>query len=493
MISLGLVDRSSPVPLQQQIAHGLRSAIVDGRIGGGEAVPSSRALATDLGVARGTVVAAYEVLLGEGYLLARAGGGTTVAPVTQRDAIPVPGAREADVPLPHLASGGEPGRTTVLDLRPGRPGTRGLPDAAWRAAWRRAAASDVPASVDGSQIAGTAALRAEIAAHLGRTRGVEVEPADVIVTAGTSDALLLTFVGLAVGVDRPLRFGIEDPGYRRVPRILRRLGADVVGIPVRAEEGLDLDALERRTDLDAIVVTPQHHYPLGSRLSGPQRGRLLAWAARSGAVVIEDDYDSEFPHGRAPLPPLRMLDPSRVVLVGSLSKVLTPVLRCGWLVASDEVRDRLIAAREDLDLPVSLVQMDAVARYLATGSLARHTARRRRDYRHRRGLLLEAFADVPEIDLTAMDGGLHAVALLPWATPDEERLMVEELDERGVRVAGLSSYVVSSPASHVPAGLVLGYAAPSTVELVEGVARIVEVVRARARTRGAPLSGRPPS
>lgn len=483
MISLGLVNRSSPSPLHQQIAAGLRSAIVTGRVAGGETVPSTRSLAADLGVARGTVVAAYETLLGEGYLLSRAGGGTVVAEVTHggggvvADGVP----RERSTPGDGGADG--PGPTDTRDLRPGRPSTRGLPDASWRSAWRRAAAAPVPADVAPSSVLGTPHLREEIAAHLGRTRGMGVAPGDVIVAAGTSDALLLMFSAVPRRAGARLRVGVEDPGYRRVPRILRRLGAEVVGIPVRSDTGLDLDALEGQADLDAVVVTPQHHYPLGSRLSGPERARLLAWAERSGAVVIEDDYDSEFPHGRAPLPPLHLIDPARVVLIGSLSKVLTPALRCGWLVASGDIRDRLVAAREDLDLPVSVVQMDAMARYLATGALARHTARRRRDYRHRRALLLEAFADVPEISLTAMDGGLHAVALLRGATPRDEREIVAELGERGIQVAGMSSYAVSPSSAHVPVGLVFGYAAPTTVELTAGVAEIIEVVRRRAQAR----------
>lgn len=491
MISLGVLDRSSAVPLHEQLAHGLRAAVLAGRVDGGEAIPSTRALSADLGVARGTVVAAYEILAGEGYLLTRPGGGTVVADIAVRTPVAVADAPDRPVVEP-----------AVLDLRPGRPGTTGLADAAWRSAWRRASATDPDADV--ADPAGAMALRAEIARHLGRTRGVDVSAGDVLITAGTSDAMLLTLLALAPRGDRQrLRVGIEDPGYPRVRMILRRLGIEAVPVPVRLGSGLDLDALERQRDLDAVIVTPNHHYPLGSRLDAEDRARLLAWAARDDVVVVEDDYDSEFPHGRAPLPPLHLLDPARVVLIGSLSKVLTPAVRCGWIVATGAVGERIRAARDDLDSPVSLVQQHALALYLAEGALARHTARRRREYRHRRRLLLEAFAGVPGVELAATDGGLHAVALLTGGGEGAEKDVVSELSARGIRVAPLAGYAVghdsagsagsaaSDPAvvparSEAPAGIVFGYAEPSTVALVEAVGVMLTVLRTHARGGEAP-------
>ncbi|BAJ75350.1 transcriptional regulator containing a DNA-binding HTH domain and an aminotransferase domain (MocR family) and their eukaryotic orthologs [Microbacterium testaceum StLB037] len=488
MISLGILDRSSSIPLHEQIAHGLRAAVLSGRVGGGDAVPSTRALAADLGVARGTVVAAYEILAGEGYLLAKPGGGTVVADVIAGVVPDLVADVVADVaagmvpPAPGRTIAAATATETVpeagVDLSPGRPRTEGVADAAWRSAWRRAAAVDPESDVDDPR--GHPALRAEVARHLGRTRGLGVSPDDVMVTAGTSDAMLLTLVSLMSGSARgSLRVGIEDPGYPRVRMILQRLGIEAVPVPVRVTSGLDLDALEVQRDLDALIVTPNHHYPLGSRLDAEQRARLLAWAAREDVVVIEDDYDSEFPHGRAPLPPLSLLDPSRVVLIGSLSKVLSPAVRCGWLVASGLAGERVRATREDLDLPVSLVQQRALALYLAEGDLARHTARRRRDYRHRRGLLLEAFADVPGVELTATDGGLHAVVLLTGCEVATERAIVAEVAARGVRVEPLSRYAVSDASPQLPAGIVFGYAEPSTVVLLEAVDVMIAVLRAR--------------
>ena len=467
MISLGILDRSSAVPLHEQLAHGLRAAVLARRVGPGDVVPSTRALAADLGVARGTVVAAYEILAGEGYFLTTPGGGTVVADVVVPPAtVRIPSA-EATERVPKAE----------VDLRPGRPRTAGVADTAWRSAWRRAAAVDPESDVDDAS--GHPALRVEIARHLGRTRGLDASAEEVVVSAGTSDAMLLTLVSLMSGSDRrPLRVGIEDPGYPRVRMILRRLGIEPVPVPVRVGSGLDLDALARQRGLDALIVTPNHHYPLGSRLDAEQRARLLTWAVREDVIVIEDDYDSEFPHGRAPLPPLSLLDPSRVVLIGSLSKILTPALRCGWVVASGPVGELIRATREDIDLPVSLVQQRALALYLAEGDLARHTARRRRDYRHRRGLLLEAFAGVPGVELAATDGGLHAVVLLPGHGVAVERAIVGELAARGVLVESLSRYAVGEDSPSLPSGIVFGYAEPSTVVLLEAVGVMLTVLRA---------------
>ncbi len=280
MIDVGILDRGAAAPLHEQLAHGIRAAVLAGRARGGDVVPSTRALAADLGLARGTVVAAYEILLGEGYLVSRPGGGTTVADIPRAPSVPPTASAPVDVAE----------AAPVVDLRPGRPGTAGVVDAAWRSAWRRASALAVTPDV--TDVTGDPALRAAIAAHLARTRGLAVAPEEVIVTAGTSDAMLLTLLALAPRGPR-LRVGIENPGYPRVRSLLDRLGAQAVPIPVRLATGLDLDALEANRDLDAVIVTPHHHYPLaadgmppparacsgGRRAAGPSSSKTTTTAS----------------------------------------------------------------------------------------------------------------------------------------------------------------------------------------------------------------------
>jgi len=252
--------------------------------------------------------------------------------------------------------------------------------------------------------------------------------------------------------------------------ILRQLGADVFPLAVIPETGLDVEALhELPPDIDAIVVTPNHHYPLGAQLTTASRSALLSWAAETSTPVLEDDYDSEFHYERPPVTPLRALDPGGVTLIGSFSKLLTPGLRCGWIIGSTHLQSRLIATRDALDLPVSLIQQEALATYLREGGLTRHVARRRREYRHRRSLLHDAFRDNSEVAIAALQGGLHAVVTFNA----DAATIHNELTHHGIHTALLSDYYIKQPA---PQGLVIGYAAATGMDFATALAHIVRVI-----------------
>lgn len=459
------LDRGSAEPLGAQLTRALRTALLGGELRPGDALPSTRALAERLGLSRGLVVAAYEQLAGEGYLETRQGAPSRVA------AFATPGPAEPASPPAEAAP--PAGAAAAIDLLPGHPSTARLDEAAWRAAWRHAAALPVPHALAPPE--GEARLRAALAEHLRHARGVVARPDELVVAAGTGDAVALLAGALAARLGRPPRVAIEHPGYPSARRILARHGAELVPVPAEGD-GLDprvLRALDPAPD--AVMLTPSHQYPLGGRLPVAARLGLLDWAGGTGGVLVEDDYDSEFRHAGPTLPALASLDGGgRTVLVGSLSKVLTPALRLGYLLVRDPaLRERMLEARAETANPVPVVAQHAIARLLETGALRRHIGRVRRDYAHRRRLVQAALA--PWADrLQGLDGGLHAVVRLPDA--GSAARVVARLARAGVVVASLGDYAADG--SGGPHGIVLGYGAASDARLAAALEAVAAALRA---------------
>lgn len=498
------LDRTLPGPLPRQLAAELRRLIGEGVVRPGEALPSTRALAERLTVSRGTVVAAYDQLLAEGYLAASTGGSTRVNP-----GLAEVHPRMARAPRPSPSAGPPVARVgsvpvPTIDLRPGRPSEDRIVTPAWRTAWREAAAR--PFDPDHDDL-GAFALRREIASHLRRMRAVVREPEQVVVTSGGREGLTLLLHALAGGhrdgfrnavrghaeatadpaaavaipvtpapVPAPSRsvVGVEDPGYPSLRRVPERLGWDVV--PLAADEhGLVVDALPTGDAPELVIVTPSHQYPLGGSLPVDRRLGLLAWARRHRAWVVEDDYDSELRYTSQPLPALAALDDPddpRVVTLGTFSTTLSPGLGAGYLLLPDPLVESVRAVRADLGQPVSLVVQQALAAYLARGDLRRHTQRMRHLYRRRRARVVEAFAGVAGVRVSPMDGGLHAVV----ETRREEAEVLAAARARGVLVAALSAYWAGGSAR--PSGrqgIVFGFGAVSDQDLNRGLAVLREV------------------
>ncbi|WP_254431318.1 PLP-dependent aminotransferase family protein [Agromyces sp. Marseille-P2726] len=474
-----VIDRDAARPIGAQLVDGLRRGILRGALRPGDAVPSTRALAAELAVSRSAVVTAYEQLAGEGYLEMRQGAATRVADLA-RGATPSPDpAISVDPASSDTASSGTAPRSRAeevagpasprIDLLPGRPATLRFDTRAWRAAWRTAAARDIPS--ESPPPFGVQRLREQIADHLRIARGIECDAADIVVTAGTSEALSLSSSALAVAVARPPVIAVEHPGYPSARRTLELHGASTVPVRVDAD-GLDVGALRRMPQPpDAAMVTPSHQYPLGGRLPVAARLELLQWAREAEAIVLEDDYDSEYRHLGPPLPALASLDDAgRAVLVGSFSKVLTPWLRLGYLVMPEnhELRAAYARMRADDRCPVPGVVQDAVATLLESGAVRRHIAATRRDYAHRRALVLEALDGLPGAPLSGLDGGLHAVVRLRELAASDA--VIARLAAEGVAVAPLAEYS-AVPGDEEP-GFVIGYAGVTDTQLAEGLARI---------------------
>jgi len=438
-----------------RVAASVRAMIHDGRLREGDRLPSTRALAAELGVARGTVVAAFEQLDGEGYISTRHGAAARVAATLAGVRAPGGGDPLEPVEQPHSAVPG------AVDLTPGVPAVTSISQRDWRAAWRHAAAAPLRDSYPDRL--GEPALRAEIAKQLAFSRGFAPSAAQVVIAAGTAEALSV----VAESLGPAPAIAVENPGYRSGRNALLSAGARLVPIPVD-EHGLRLDALaaaHAARRLAAVSVTPSHQYPMGAVMPIGRRRELLQWAAAEGVVVIEDDYDSEFRHHGAPLPALAAIDTAgTVVHIGSFSKVLNPQLRCGYLVvpAAGPVAGAVLQARDARGAAVASPVQHAIARLMSSGALRRHVARVRRDYAHKRAMVADALAGLSAVRVGALAGGLHAT--VQWEGPRSEEAVVSGIRQRGVIVAPLSLYAVEGSGLETR-GFVLGYGAVSATAL----------------------------
>ncbi|WP_221852243.1 MocR-like pyridoxine biosynthesis transcription factor PdxR [Curtobacterium herbarum] len=488
------MDQSSKVAA---VVARVRGLVHDGTLGTDDPLPSTRALAAELGVARGTVVAAYEQLDGEGYIRTRHGAAARVVGGAA-------GGRSGDVgggPVAGAGSGAGVGRASrlgptptsapvpvsahvpvpVLDCRPGIPAVTAISPRDWRAAWR--AAADAPLRNGLSDPLGLPELREQVVVQLGLARGFTPAVSDVVVAAGTSEALSLLVEALRARLGRPPRIAVEDPGYRSGHRALTSAGAELVAVPV-GPDGIDLAVLAG-TSADAVVVSPTHQYPLGSVMPVGQRRALLARAASVGMVVVEDDYDSEFRHRGTPVPALAALDTDGVVVhLGGFSKTLDPRLRCAYLVLPREagpLHAAVVAARTARGAVVAEPVQVAVAHLLRTGAFRRHLGRVRRDYTHRREQIARRLADsgVAGLEARALTGGLHAV--LTWPGPATGAAVptgaevVARVAAAGVLVADLADYEVERGRSGP--GVVLGYGAVTLPELDRALDVVLAAIR----------------
>ena len=451
--------------LQQQIYRSIRRAILDGVVGPGTRLPSSRALAGDLGVSRTTTLLAVQQLQAEGYLTARRGSGTSVADELPDDLVPRDGARPAlSVRHPALSRRG----TAIAGVREGarrlhgpprafRIGTPGVdlfPVSLWSRLVSGRLRSVTAAQLDYGDPAGLRVLREAIAAHVQTARGTRCQADQVLVVAGAQQGFELVCRLL---LDPGDRAWMEEPGYPGARSALRAAGARIV--PVRVDgEGLDVDLGARRAgDARLVYVTPSHQYPLGVPMSLPRRLALLRWARAARAWVIEDAYDSEFRYGTRPIPCLHGLDADgRVIYVGSFSKTLFPALRLGFVIVPQDLRDRLVAARAAADQHPPTIDQAVMADFLLEGHFARHVRRMRIAYRER----LEALRAAAErycggvLGVRPVATGLHALADLDGV--DAARVSLEAA-KRGVEAAPVSAYFAGKePGIN---GLVLGFAA----------------------------------
>ncbi|MGH6641722.1 MAG: PLP-dependent aminotransferase family protein [Bradyrhizobium sp.] len=488
------LTRDDGAPLFRQLYRQLRSAILSRRLRPGTKLPSTRELAAQLGVSRSAAVAAYEQLLAEGYTSGRHGSGTYVSPdlpeaiEEKRQRPGKPAAAMPSTPKPMQSIGDFVDVTAQSDARPFNLG-RTLLDTRTVELWRKLSArtfrSLTPSHFGYSDPRGTIELRKAICDYLQAARAVRCDPDQIVVTAGTQQAIDIV---IRILPNRDKEVWVEDPGYPLTREALLAAGATVRPIPVDAQ-GIDVRAgIASAPNARAVFVTPSHQFPTGVVLAMARRLELLAWAREKRAWIVEDDYASEFRYSGRPLASLQGLDEGeRVIYVGTLNKALFPGLRLGYAVVPHELLRAFVAARYLMDRQPSTISQAVVTAFMEQGHFAAHIRRMRLLYRDQRDELVAALQRRLGADLTvkAPDQGMHLVAFTRRGLSDTA---IERAGrEHGVVVRPMSRLYVAAPPR---SALVLGFSGhprPTIIPAVERLARAVEALsKPRARKRSAP-------
>jgi GntR family transcriptional regulator/MocR family aminotransferase len=486
------VDRTSATPLYRQLYERYREAIVERRLRAGQRLPSTRGLAAELRISRMPVLNAFEQLLAEGYFESRVGAGTFVASSLpdQRPTPAEPSRDGADVQEPPV----RPARRAVSRrsesvLRPGpdpwlqgwgafrvsQPAVDRFPLQIWSTLVARHSRNPRASLLHYGGPMGYAPFREAVAAYLRTARAVRCEAEQIMVVSGSQQALE---IAARVLLDPGSRVWVEEPGYSGARDVLTLAGARLVPVPVDGE-GLDVAAgiarSPRMPQARAAYVTPSHQYPLGAKMSASRRLQLLDWARRSGAWILEDDYDSEYRYESLPVSALQGLDrDSRVIYIGTFSKVLFPALRLGYIVIPADLVARFAAVRETMDIFPPTLYQAVLADFFTEGHFARHIRRMRLLYRERRDALAEALRKElgPELQVLEEQAGLHLVAALA-AGFDDRRISLEAA-RQGLWAMPLSSCYLGEASRQ---GLVLGYSGTGVPEIRDGVRRLRDVIR----------------
>jgi GntR family transcriptional regulator/MocR family aminotransferase len=473
------LDRSSRTPLQRQLSRALRDAIVEGRLKPGTRLPSTRELASELGVSRNCVVNAFHYLTAQGLLEGRSGAGTRVSPTIRLGSRIPPSTRtrpaRSTLRMSRIITDVSSG--SAGPFRPGVPAIDLFPTREWRALLSRHWQYTRDGTLAYDDGRGHAPLREAIAAHLGIARGVRCDPDQVIIVSGAQQSLDLTARVLLEQGDTAC---LEDPGYRGARAAFAAAGARIGSVPVD-EEGIDVAEGRRRDPSPRLLyATPSHQYPTGVVMSARRRESVLAWALESGAWIVEDDFGGEFHHG-APAPAaLQSMDRHDcVIYIGTFSQLLAPGLRIGYVIAPRDLVSAYVVARSIAGRGISAVEQAALADFMAGGGLARHVRRLRAAYLERQQTLVHCLRrDLPQVTrIGGTEAGTHLVAYLAPELDDQKASAAARA--AGVEAPALSSFSASAP---TPPALVLGYGSTVPEEIPEAVA-ILKMALTRVATR----------
>jgi GntR family transcriptional regulator / MocR family aminotransferase len=443
----------------------LRQAVQTGRLAAGTRLPPSRTLAADLGVARNTVADVYGQLVAEGWLTARQGSGTRVS---EHPAAPLP---PAAAPAAVVPGAGEALRNS---LKPGLPDLGDFPRTAWLAAARKAVTAAPSAAFGYGDPRGRPELRAALAAYLARARGVRAAADQIVICSGFTQGLSL--LGRVLAASGASAAGVEAFGLRQHREVIETAGLSARPVPVDPLGAV----IGEVPDCAALLLTPAHQFPLGVALAPERRQQAVAWAARTGAVIIEDDYDGEFRYDRRAIGAMQALAPEHVIYAGTASKTLAPAVRLGWLVVPRRMLTDVVSARNRTDRHGSSLDELTLAEFITSGGYDRHVRRSRLRYQRRRDRLIAALArTLPDPRVTGVAAGLHAVLHLPPGAAEDE--IVAAAAARGLTLDGMREYRM--PGTEHPEALVIGYGTPPAHTFTTAVTRLCAVLQA-----GQPIS-----
>lgn len=503
--SIGTLDYTAG-NLSRQLAQALREAVRKGELEAGDSLPSTRLLAASLKVSRGTVIGAYEQLIAEGFLEAKPGAGTRVAPALTRPlhAGSNAASRQIEPRLArshraseprvahHWATGAslpEPAAAFARIAREFRPlpavpfaisVPMGLtaPADIWRRLGNRMRAKGPGAPAGYADPLGALPLREAIASYVRKSRSVRCEPEQVIVTSGTQQGLFLASQVLLASQDQ---VWVENPAYRGVTAVLESTGhrETMIRVPVD-EEGIDVNAGVRMAPhARAAFVTPSHQYPLGMPMSMARRTALLAWARANRAWIVEDDYDSELRYQGYPFPSLQGLEPERVVYLGTFSKILFPSLRLGYAIVPDDLVDAICGARILMDRHPPTADQHVLAAFMTEGHLERHVRKVRNVYADYRARLIETLGELLPSDLAWIEPGDQGMHLVLWlAQGIDDRRVAEGAAKAGVAVRAVSP--MFAPGTARP-GLVLGFGGFSHAQMKTAAQCLASVIAKASR------------
>ncbi len=473
------IDKKDPRSLYKQIYDGYRKAIVDGALGAGQRVPSTRVLAVEAGISRIPVLSAYAQLLAEGYFESHVGSGTIVSrSLPHRAAAPSPalnplkdaegaGGRPISKRGSLIPRAGDPyHRSQLVPFGLGQIAFEHFPLQVWNRLVTRRSRTLSAGSLSYGDPMGWKGLRETIAAHLRAARGVRCEADQIMIVSGSQQGLEIT---ARVLFDPGNRVWMEEPGYNFARNVFAFHGCQVISVPVDSE-GLSVAAgVKRARNARAALVTPSHQYPLGVTMSASRRLQLLDWAKSHGSWIIEDDYDSEYRYEGNPVTSLQGLDrTSRVIYIGTFSKVLFPSLRLGYVVVPADLIERFLAARFIMEISPATFHQTVLADFIREGHFSRHIRRMRLIYGERRSALIESLrSNLGEAaEVAGAEAGMHLSAIVKGIS---DREVAQRAASQGLSLTPLSPFYASEPPQQ---GFILGFSNTSVEEIPAAVRRL---------------------